>query len=453
MNICRIVVRLAIGLTFGLMLVGCVDDAPTVALDEPSEDAEPTPVLPAPSTTMSGSAAVPSNPNDETSTNAEATTVAPATIAPATPTTATPATATSITPRPAREIPTTPLESVPLDLELVATLSQPVGLVARPGTDDLFVIEQAGRIVRLPNGSADGADTTLDIRGEVSLGNEQGLLGIAFSPNGERLYTNSTGTDGSTVIERYDMVGSAVDIDTHEVLLLIPQPRGNHNGGGLAFGPDGYLYIGMGDGGGGGDPEQHGQNTDTHHGSLLRIDVSTTDGYAVPPDNPFVDGEAPEVFVWGIRNAWRFGFDEGNGDLWIADVGQDRFEEVSVLRAAEGGGNGANLGWNQTEGTETYRSGVIPDDHVAPVITYAHGGRCSITGGEVYRGSEIADLYGTYIYGDFCSGEVFGYRVDESGGQVTLGVSTVSQLSSFGRDNDGEIYVLSRAGGVYRITS
>ena len=446
-SIRRTVLHVIAGLMFALLLASCGDSSPSVAADEPTDaDGEPTPVLPAPTTSAERTtSAEPVEPaEDSTSTSDAATTTFP-------PTTAAPTTAAPTTTAPL-EISSTPLESVALDLELIATLSQPVGLASRPGTDDLFVVEQAGRIVRLPNGGAEGADTTLDLRGTVSGGNEQGLLGLAFSPDGNELYVNFTDADGDTNVARYQMAGTVAAVDTVEVLMQIEQPRGNHNGGGLAFGPDGYLYIGMGDGGGGGDPLQHGQNTNTRHGAVLRIDVSSANAYAIPVDNPFTGGEAPEVFAWGIRNAWRFAFDSVTDDLWIADVGQDRFEEVTVLRAADGGGNGANLGWNQTEGNETYRSGVIPEDHVAPVITYAHGGRCSITGGEVYRGSVIPELYGTYIYGDFCSGEVFGYRVDESGSPVVLDVPKISQLSSFGRDNNGDVYALSRGGGVYRIT-
>lgn len=350
--------------------------------------------------------------------------------------------------------PTTNLASISLDLQRIAVLSSPVAITTRPGSNDLFIAEQQGRIVRLPGGLSEGADTTLDIRGQVSLGNEQGLLGLAFAPDGDRLYVNFTDVAGTTTIARYDMAGAAADPASVEILLTIPQPAGNHNGGQLAFGPDGFLYIGMGDGGGGGDPFLNGQNTDTLHGAILRIDVSADSGYVVPPSNPFTQGAAPEVFVWGIRNAWRFGFDSATGDLWVGDVGQDRFEEITVLRAADGGGNGANLGWNATEGTESFRGAAIPADHVAPAITYGHAnGRCSITGGEVYRGSAIPELAGTYLYGDFCSGEVFGFRVDGSATEARLDIPVVSQLTSFGLDASGEMYVLSRAGGVFRIVS
>ena len=315
------------------------------------------------------------------------------------------------------------LNQIELELEVVASLSSPVAFAARPGTDDIFIAEQQGRVVRLPGGTATGADTTLDIRGAVSLGNEQGLLGLAFSPDGSRLYTNHTERAGSTVITRHTMSGTSAT--SPEVLLTIDQPFANHNGGQLAFGPDGMLYIGMGDGGSGGDPEGNGQNPNTLHGSILRIDVSGDVGYEIPADNPFANsGGAPEIYVWGIRNAWRFGFDTATGDLWIGDVGQDRMEEVTVLRS--GSGSGANLGWNLTEGDESFRGSPEPEAYVAPILSYAHdAGRCSITGGEVYRGAQIAGLSGTYIYGDFCTGEIFGFRASGQGAAERLDVPVV----------------------------
>lgn len=347
--------------------------------------------------------------------------------------------------------PDAPIESIGLELELIASVTNPVAIAGRPGSPDLYVVEQRGRIVRLPNGVAEAADVAFDIRGSVSGGNEQGLLGLAFSPDGDELYVNYTDRAGDTIIARYDMVGPVSDPESAEVLLTVDQPRGNHNGGQLAFGPDGYLYIGMGDGGGGGDPLGSGQNPDTLLGSILRIDVNTDVGYAIPSGNPFAAGPSPEIFIIGIRNAWRFGFDSATGDLWIGDVGQDRFEEVTVLRSGEMAG--ANLGWNEMEGLEPYRDGTEPEGHAGPIVAYAQtSGRCSVTGGEVYRGSDIPDLVGTYLYGDFCSGEVFGIRVD--GDEPSrLDVPVVSELTSFGLDELGELLVLSRRGGVFRIVA
>jgi len=389
--------------------------------------------------------------DDDVTVTASSATTGSSTTATAPPTSnATPETTAS----PSTTIVTVPIETIGLELELVSTFTSPVAVAVRPETDDLYVVEQRGRIVRLPGGSPDGADVALDLRGDVSLGNEQGLLGLVFAPDGDDLYVDYTDEVGTTTIARYVMAGPVADAESAEVLLTIPQPRGNHNGGQLAFGPDGYLYIGLGDGGGAGDPDEHGQNPDTLLGSILRIDVSGPDGYAIPSDNPFPNGQAPEVFLWGIRNAWRFAFDPVTGDLWIGDVGQDRFEEVTVLRGDDGGGNGANLGWNEVEGDEPFRGGTAPAEHVAPVITYAHiDGRCSITGGEVYRGESIPALRGTYLYGDFCTGEVFGYRVDDSAEPVRLDLAPVDRLSSFGVDGDGEPVVVSRSGGLFRIVA
>lgn len=417
------------------------DDAENDAEDEAGEDDE------APSDDAETDDAESSDAADEVGTTTDApsstesvtTTAAPAETS--APTTAEPVTTVAASNR--------ALPDIDLELELVASLSSPVGFAARPGTSDIFIAEQGGRIVRLPNGAAAGAATTLDLRGSVSLGNEQGLLGLAFAPDGNRLYTNHTNASGSTIITRYSMNGNSAS--SPEVLLTIPQPFGNHNGGQLAFGPDGLLYIGMGDGGSSGDPQGNGQNPNSLHGSILRIDVSGASGYSIPSSNPFANGGgAPEVYIWGIRNAWRFGFDSATGDLWIGDVGQDRMEEVTVLR--QGSAAGANLGWNLVEGTESFRGLDAPAGHVGPVITYAHGsGRCSITGGEVYRGSQIAGLGGTYLYGDFCTGEVFGFRANGQGTPQRLALPAVDRPSSFGLDNSGQIYVLSRGGGVFRI--
>ena len=428
-----------------------VAPAPTDAdPSDPEDDNAPDDAVAAGDATTTSDPAEASDPTAslETTDAPESTTAAPETTTTTSTTSTTTTTTTTTT-----EAPTASLASIELNLQRIAVLESPVGLTSRPGTNDIFVVEQQGRIVRLPDGNADGADTTLDLRGQVSRGNEQGLLGLAFSPDGNRLYVNFTDGAGTTNIARYDMAGNAADQSSVEILLTIPQFAANHNGGQLAFGPDGFLYIGTGDGGGGGDPQRHGQNPNTLLGSILRIDVSGDAGFTVPPSNPFVGGGgAPEVFAWGVRNAWRFGFDPANGDLWIGDVGQDRSEEINLLRAANGGGNGANLGWNAVEGNQSFRGAAIPADHVGPVITYATAnGRCSVTGGEVYRGSAIPELAGTYLYGDFCSGEVFGYRTDGSASEARLDLQVVSQLTSFGLDAAGEIYVLSRAGGVFRI--
>ena len=437
-------------MVLGLLVAACsAEQSDAIATGTTEVPDEPTEVAPASTEEVTSDVPAEIEPVEDEPEETTTTSTEESTTTTAAPTTTSTTTTTS-TPAPLE-----PLETLDLDLQRIAVLSSPVALAARPGTNDLFIVEQQGRIVRLPDGLADGADTALDLRGQVSRGNEQGLLGLAFSPDGGRLFVNFTDNAGTTTIARYDMAGNAVDPASVEIILTIPQPAGNHNGGQLAFGPDGFLYIGNGDGGGGGDPFANGQNPNTLLGSILRIDVSGASGYTVPASNPFVNGGgAPEVWAWGIRNAWRFGFDSGSGDLWVGDVGQDRFEEVTVLRAADGGGNGANLGWNATEGAESFRGAAIPADHVAPIVSYAHtNGRCSITGGEVYRGSAIPSLEGTYLYGDFCSGEVFGLRADGSERAIRLNIPVVSQLTSFALDAAGEAYVLSRSGGVFRIVS
>jgi len=342
------------------------------------------------------------------------------------------------------------LEGMTLTLEPLITLQRPVAVAADPQSGNLFFAEQARQVVRLDDA---GASSMLDFRGELSSGNEQGLLGVVFSPDGSQLFTQHTDPDGDNVVLRFDMVDGAPDPSTQLMVIRIPQMRSNHNGGHLAFGPDGNLWIGLGDGGGGGDPGEHGQNPATLLGSMLRI-APTDDGYAIPTTNPFAAGGdgAPEVVMWGLRNPWRYSFDPATGDLWIGDVGQDRREEVNVLRARDGTGLGANLGWNEMEGLDTYRQGIEPIDHHRPIFDYAQSdGRCSVTGGEVYRGSAIPRLRGAYVFGDFCTGEIF--AIDSALDQpelVRLDI-TVPEVTSFGVDASGELLVLSRAGAVSRI--
>ena len=385
--------------------------------------------------------------------NAVSTTAADAVDAPTTSLTPTTSNESSAPPETATTDPAeppVPLDRLRLDLEVVAELNRPVGLAPRPDSDALFAVEQRGRLVSV---GTDGSITTiLDISDEVSGGNEQGLLGLAFSTEGE-LYVNFTDRSGATVVDRLLLDGEVVE--GRERIMRVEQMRSNHNGGHLAFGPDGYLYIGLGDGGGGGDPGDHGQNPATLLGSMLRIDVSAGgEGYVIPPDHPLADGRlgAPEAFAIGLRNPWRYSFDPANGDLWIADVGQDRYEEVTLLRASSGGGNGANLGWNEMEGAEPYRAGSPPEGHVAPIAAYAQqAGRCSVTGGEVYRGSRLPDLQGVYLFGDFCTGEIFGITGEAGGDIVVLDIPVVAELTSFGIDGAGELLALSRRGEVLRI--
>ena len=329
--------------------------------------------------------------------------------------------------------------------------SQPLFLTASPDdTNRLFVVEQDGRILIV---KGDRVLTTpfLDISKKLSTGGERGLLGLAFHPHfssNERLFVNYTrAQDRATVIAEYHASSNPNQVTLDEsVLLVIPQPYGNHNGGMIAFGPDHYLYIGMGDGGSGGDPENYAQNPNELLGKFLRIDVDQPPPYGIPPDNPFVKEHGrPEIFAWGLRNPWRFSFDQKTGNLWAGDVGQHAWEEIDVIK------KGKNYGWRLLEGTHCFN----PETHcrqvphlVDPVTEYAQEqGRCSVTGGYVYRGEKIPDLVDTYVFGDFCSGEIWGYL----DGETRILQSTDLQISSFGQDRDGELYVVGYEGEIFRI--
>jgi glucose/arabinose dehydrogenase len=332
----------------------------------------------------------------------------------------------------------------------LAGMNQPLDMAVRGDDDTLYVAEKGGRIRPLRGGSVGGA--VLDISAEVSGGFEQGLLGIDFSPDGSTLYVNFTNQAGTTIVRSYDFEGGSAQPGSARDLLEIPQPFANHNGGGIVVGPDGYLYISVGDGGSAGDPQGHGQNRDTLLGTLLRIDPSRGSPYAIPDGNPFVGTQGrDEIWAWGLRNPWRFSFDRATGDLWIADVGQDEWEEINF--APSGAGGGQNYGWANMEGNHSFRGRSAPPDHHAPIYEYPNAGNdCSVTGGYVYRGSRIPDLVGSYVFADYCGGELRAFT-EEGGREVGhrfLGPQT-SQVASFGEDGRGELYVLSLAGGVYRI--
>lgn len=353
-----------------------------------------------------------------------------------------------------------------IKLTEIATLDTPVAMSARAGTSDLYVAQQGGVIQRLvaptsANASYEVADSpVLDISDLTMAQGERGLLGLTFSPDGELLYIDYTDRQGDSHIVEYQMKQNRADPSTARELLFVAQPYPNHNGGQLAFGPDGFLYIGFGDGGASGDPQNRAQNTQELLGKVLRIDPSRrtgSDPYAIPPGNPFADGQdgRPEIWLYGVRNPWRFSFDPATQDLWIADVGQDEWEEIDLLPAEPGGaGRGANLGWPYLEGTHPFK-GTPPDGLVGPVYEYSHaGGNCSVIGGFVYRGSAIPELRGTYLFGDYCRAAVLGLRMtDGQGADVRpLGVSVAANsLSSFGQDSSGELYVLSTEGPVYKI--
>jgi glucose/arabinose dehydrogenase len=350
--------------------------------------------------------------------------------------------------------PSVPLPSVRVSLQQVATLEQPLALATRTGDPALYVAEKTGRVMAIRDGKVDPTPV-LDLSQEVSLGGEQGLLGLAFSPDGRFLYVNHTDVRGDTRIVAYAMRdGRAVPSSGRQV-LFVDQPYDNHNGGDLVFGPDGYLYIGLGDGGSGGDPQGNAQSLGTLLGKMLRIDPrpSGADPYTIPPDNPFVDraGARPEIWAYGLRNPWRYSFDRATGDLWIADVGQSAWEEID--RHPADAPAGANYGWNLVEGSHRY-AGAPPDGAIPPVYEYAHAdGGCVVIGGAVYRGTAIPALVGSYLFADVCRGELEALRVGEDGDveHAVMG-PVLPGVSSFGEEAVGEMYVLSLDRGVYRLT-
>ena len=330
---------------------------------------------------------------------------------------------------------------------------------AGDGSNRLFILEQAGLIDVLQPGST-MPTVFLDIRGNVKSGGEQGLLGLAFHPNyvaNGRFFVFYTRVgDGTLVIAEYKVSSTDRDVadPTETIILTIPHPTNtNHNGGMLAFGQDGYLYIGVGDGGSANDPPNNAQNINMLLGKILRIDVDHTQGsqkYVSPPDNPFVgkDG-ADEIFALGMRNPWRFSFDRITGQQWVADVGQGSREEVDTPII-----NGGNYGWRVYEGTACTNNDPSlcnPNNYISPVFDYLHvNGRCSITGGYVYEGSLNTFPTGTYVYGDYCSGELFSW----DGNTQSVAIDTALRISSFGEDEQGELYVVDLAGGsISRIAS
>lgn len=319
--------------------------------------------------------------------------------------------------------------------------SRPVDIQnAGDGSGRLFVVEQAG-VIRILQNDALVESPFLDIRDLVDDGgNEQGLLGLAFHPDYESngyFYVNYTGEGGDTVIARFTASGNAADPNSRTVLLGVNQPFPNHNGGALAFGSDGYLYIGLGDGGAGGDPLGHGQNINSLLGKILRVDVNGGDPYAIPPDNPF----GSEVFHYGLRNPWRISFDAATGDLWIGDVGQGQYEEIDYLGAGAKGG--VNFGWNRYEGFHDYASGPNLNNHTPPMFEYSHDEGCSVTGGYVYRGA-MPEWQGVYFFADYCSGRLWGALHYQSAAEEsfvsTLLYQTGVQILTFGVDESGEVY-------------
>jgi glucose/arabinose dehydrogenase len=376
------------------------------------------------------------------------------------PTTATPTATATETPTP------TPIPDTVITLpdpagyswqELVSGLNQPEGLVnAGDGSGRLFVVEQGG-LIRIFKDGALLATPFLDLTSKVVCCGERGLLGLVFHPqyaeNGYFFvdYTEELSGVTYTVIARYSVSNNdadQADPGSETRLLHIEQPFQNHKGGQLQFGPDGYLYIGMGDGGSEGDPLGNGQSLDTLLGKILRIDVDYAQPYAIPADNPFASGGGlPEIWAYGLRNPWRFSFDWLTGDLYIGDVGQDAWEEIDFLPAGSPGG--ANFGWSYFEGTHPYRGSPPAEaEFVMPVAEYSHSVGEAVIGGYVYRGSELLDWYGVYIYGDYGSGIVWGLlHLPDGSWQNAQMFDTGRRISTFGVDEDGEVYMVDDSDG------
>jgi len=353
----------------------------------------------------------------------------------------------------------------PLQLELVQVainMNAPIGVYC-PGDERMFILEQSQSDIEIFDTTGTYIGKFLDMTGMVSSGSERGLLGLAFHPdyfNNGRFFINYTDLAGSTVIAEYSVSANPniADAASAQILMTIAQPFANHNGGHIAFGPDGYLYIGMGDGGSGGDPGNRSQNPSLLLGKMLRIDVDNGSPYGIPPTNPFINtpGYLPEIWAMGVRNPWKFSFDRVTGDLWIGDVGQNAWEEIDFEPAGSPGGK--NWGWRCYEGNAAYNTaGCQPQSsYDSPAAVYSHAAPnnfCSITGGIVYRGSRFPGMVGQYIFCDFCNADFYSLSPDGNGGYTeTLALVTAgSGYPAFGEDANGELYVVRTSGVLYRL--
>ncbi len=344
-------------------------------------------------------------------------------------------------------------------LTTVANLDQPIAMAVRTGDDALYIAEWDGHVRAIRNGAVDPTPV-LDISRLTRADGERGLLGLVFSPDGKKLYLDYTDLIGDTHVDEFTMgANGQASPQSQRPILFQKQPFPNHNGGQLAFGPDGYLYIGLGDGGSGGDPQGNGQNLNTFLGKILRIDPSKPSGgkaYGIPPDNPFATGGGlPEIWSYGLRNPWRFTFDKDTGDLWIADVGQGKFEEIDFAASDAKGRNaarGGNFGWNRFEGNHDFDGGGNHAGFVFPVFEYTHSDGCSVTGGYRYRGTAMPNMVGAYMFADYCNNTIRVLSLENGVGKEIAQVKADPQpIVSFGEDAKGELYVLAFDGSVSRL--
>ncbi len=330
-------------------------------------------------------------------------------------------------------------------------VEHPLDMAWRPGDAVPYLVLREGLVVRVRDGRA--AETALDLRGAISLRDVQGLLGLTFHPTEPLAYADFNNRVGEIVVAEYRVRDDGtLDQASERRLLTIPQKFPNHNGGQVAFGPDGYLYISVGDGSSGNDGLRNALNLGDLHGKILRIDPTPSGAaqYTIPPDNPFVSvpGAQPEVWAYGLRNPWRFSFDSATGDLWIGDVGQGRIEEIDLARAADGGGRGLNFGWSAFEGNRPFNADQSPDGVTPPVYEYDHSdGSCAVTGGVVYHGSAIRTLRGWYVFGDYCSGILWAMYVAPGAGAQVVQLADRGVVSAIVAGPDGEVYVLDYGNG------
>ncbi|MEP6660539.1 MAG: PQQ-dependent sugar dehydrogenase [Acidimicrobiales bacterium] len=376
----------------------------------------------------------------------------------AVPLTNTNTTAAGTTAPPATAAPTTLPTGIPtIALAKVADLVQPVAVGTRVGDNALYVAERTGTLRKIVD-NAVVPEPVIDISARTQAGGERGFLGFAFAPDGAHLYVNYTDLDGNSNVDEFAVAADGrVDSASRRRVLFQTQPYANHNGGDLVFGPDGLLYIGFGDGGSGGDPQNNAQNLGIWLGKMLRIDprANGRQAYTVPGDNPFVAtaGALPEIWSYGLRNPWRYSFDSANGDLWIGDVGQNAWEEIDWQAASAGAGRGVNFGWRRREGTHDYNTSTDAAGAVDPIFDFSHANACSVTGGVVYHGAAVPSLAGTYLFGDYCHTGLWGLRLRGTVlEQFDLGTDA-SSVVSFGTGPDGELYVCSIGGTLYRIVS